>query len=216
MIMVSNNIKIGVMTNHLPLRQVPATVSEDLIIRKLKIFNSSLQRDFGIRMPKIAVLALNPHAGDSGVNGEEDDKIVSPAIKKAYEKENILAFGPFPADGFFGSGNFKNYDGVLSLYHDQGLIAFKLLSFESGVNFTAGLNYIRTSPAHGVAYHLAGTNTASCDSFRHALYLAIDIYKNRKLFEEISANPMQVFDKTNFKETDISKDLQKDEVRDFL
>ena len=187
MIMACDRIKIGIMTNHLALRDIPNIITEDLIIRKLRTMNLSLKRDFGIRMPKIAVMALNPHAGDHGVNGDEDEKIIAPAINKAFN-EGILAFGPFPADGFFGSSDFSNYDGVLALYHDQGLIPFKLMSFAEGVNFTAGLPYVRTSPAHGTAYHIAGKNQANAQSFRNSVFLSIDIIKNRRDYDELTTD----------------------------
>ncbi|MDR0972339.1 MAG: 4-hydroxythreonine-4-phosphate dehydrogenase PdxA [Bacteroidales bacterium] len=210
MIMSSDRVKVGIMTNHLALKDVSSTITEDLVLNKLKVFNQSLRRDFGISMPKIAVLALNPHAGDHGINGDEDEKIILPAIKKAFD-DNILAFGPFPADGFFGTGDFKNYDGVLALYHDQGLIPFKLISFESGVNFTAGLEYVRTSPAHGTAYHIAGKNIASCESFRNAVFLAMDIVNNRKQYDILTKNPLKVTRKDNLVDEDITKELQKED-----
>ncbi len=210
MIMSCDKIKIGVMTNHLALREVPDSITEDLILRKLRVFDQSLKRDFAIRMPKIAVLALNPHAGDHGVNGEEDEKIIMPAIKKAFD-ENILAFGPFPSDGFFGMGEFNNYDGVLALYHDQGLIPFKLMSFANGVNFTAGLPYVRTSPSHGTAYHIAGKNIASCESFRNAIFLAMDICKNRIEYDELTSDTLKISRKDNIIDEDITKELQKED-----
>lgn len=210
MIMACDRIKIGVMTNHLALKDVPAIISEDLILRKLKTMDYSLKRDFGIRMPKIAVMALNPHAGDHGVNGEEDERIIAPAINKAFNN-GILAFGPFPADGFFGSSDFSNYDGVLALYHDQGLIPFKLMSFAEGVNFTAGLPYVRTSPAHGTAYHIAGKNEANPQSLRNAVYLAIDIIKNRREYDELTSDTLKISKKDNFIDEDITKELQKED-----
>lgn len=210
MIMACDKIKIGILTNHLALKDVPSVVTEDLVLRKLRIFDQSLKRDFAIRMPKIAVLALNPHAGDHGVNGDEDEQIIMPAIKKAFN-ENILAFGPFPSDGFFGMGEFANYDGVLALYHDQGLIPFKLMSFYSGVNFTAGLPFVRTSPAHGTAYHIAGKNLANPDSFRNAVYMAMDICKNRMEYDELTSNVLQISKKDHIVDEDITNELQKDD-----
>ncbi len=210
MIMACDKIKIGILTNHLALKDVPSVVTEDLVLRKLRIFDQSLKRDFAIRMPKIAVLALNPHAGDHGVNGDEDEQIIMPAIKKAFN-ENILAFGPFPSDGFFGMGEFKNYDGVLALYHDQGLIPFKLMSFYSGVNFTAGLPFVRTSPAHGTAYHIAGKNLANPDSFRNAVFMAMDICKNRMEYDELTTDVLKISKKDNFVDEDITNELQKDD-----
>jgi 4-hydroxy-L-threonine phosphate dehydrogenase PdxA len=152
---------------------------------------SSLQNDFGIRKPRIAILGLNPHAGDNGVIGDEEKNIIIPAIEKLKE-QGILAFGPFGADGFFGSGVFTKYDAALSMYHDQGLIPFKTMAFENGVNYTAGLSIVRTSPDHGTAYDLAGKNTASESSFRYAVYAAIDILAQRKMQAEISVNPLKI------------------------
>ena len=202
MLMVAGNsdflnggLKVAVVTGHIPLANVSASISTEKIVRKIRALNKTLLEDFSIRKPKIAVLGLNPHAGDNGTIGKEDMEMVIPAINKAVE-EKIVAYGPYPADGFFGSGNYKNFDAVLAMYHDQGLVPFKALSFTAGINFTAGLPVIRTSPDHGTAYDLAGKNQASEESFRNALYLACDIYKNRKLHKSISANPLQV---TNIK-----------------
>jgi 4-hydroxy-L-threonine phosphate dehydrogenase PdxA len=161
----------------------------DTILNKLRILNKSLLTDFAIRRARIAVLGLNPHAGDEGLIGDEEIKEIIPAINAARD-EGILAFGPFPADGFFGAGTFARYDAVLAMYHDQGLIPFKALTTEGGVNFTAGLPIVRTSPAHGTAYDITGKNEASPDSFRKAIYLACDIFRNRMQYKEISANPL--------------------------
>lgn len=210
MIMTCRNIHIGIMTNHLALKDVPRVVTKDLILRKLQVMDYSLKRDFGIRMPKIAVLALNPHAGDRGLIGTEDDEIVAPAIKEAYDK-GILAFGPYPSDGFFGNGSMNDFDGVMALYHDQGLIPFKLMSFTEGVNFTAGLPYVRTSPAHGTAYEIAGKNQASAQSYRNAVYLAVDIIRNRKEYDELTRNTLQKAHRDNTVDEDITKELQKDD-----
>jgi 4-hydroxythreonine-4-phosphate dehydrogenase len=190
MLMVSNNIRIGVITGHVPLKDVSALITEKLIVSKAKILSESLTKDFGIRRPRIAVLGLNPHAGDSGVLGTEEQNIIIPAINKAKE-EGIFVFGPYAADGFFGSSSFTHFDAVLAMYHDQGLIPFKSLTFDTGVNYTAGLPIVRTSPAHGTAYDLAGKNQASPDSFREALYLALDIYRNRKMHSGLTANPLK-------------------------
>jgi 4-hydroxythreonine-4-phosphate dehydrogenase len=190
MLMVSETMRIGVITGHVALKEVSSLITEELILQKLRIMNNSLVRDFGIRRPKIAVLGLNPHSGDKGVLGIEEETTIIPAIQKAFH-DGVMAFGPFPADGFFGSGNFRQFDGILAMYHDQGLIPFKSLAFQSGVNFTAGLPIVRTSPAHGTAYEIAGKNIASADSFRDALYLAIEIVRNRKLYDEIAANPLK-------------------------
>ena len=190
MLMVSDLLRIGVVAGHVPISKVPSYITLDIILRKLRILSNSLTRDFGIRTPRIAVLGLNPHAGDNGVLGDEEIKIITPAIETA-RKENIMALGPYPADGFFGSDNFKHFDAVLAMYHDQGLAPFKAIVFENGVNYTAGLEIIRTSPAHGTAYELAGKDEANPNSFRQALYLAIDIYKNRKKQKELTKNPLQ-------------------------
>ncbi len=189
MLMVNEFLKVGVVTGHVPIKNVSSMITLELIVEKLKILTHSLLVDFGIRNPRIAVLGLNPHAGDDGLLGSEEQKVVTPAIKQAKEL-GIAAFGPYAADGFFGAGRFSRFDAVLAMYHDQGLAPFKSLSMESGVNFTAGLPVVRTSPAHGTAYELAGKNEASPDSFRNALYLAIDVARNRKLFKEISADPL--------------------------
>jgi 4-hydroxythreonine-4-phosphate dehydrogenase len=161
-----------------------------MILRKIQVMNHSLMRDFGIVRPRIAILALNPHAGDNGLLGDEEKTVIQPAIDKAYD-QNILAFGPYPADGFFGSSNFKNFDGILAMYHDQGMMPFKLMSFDEGVNFTAGLPIIRTSPAHGTAYDLAGKNEASPEAFRNALYMAGDIFMHRLEYDELHANQLR-------------------------
>lgn len=189
MLMVSDIMKIGVLAGHVPIADVPSKITKEAIIEKLKALNSSLIRDFNIRKPRLAVFGLNPHAGDNGLLGREEIEIIQPAIEQA-KQEGILAFGPFAADGFFGSDNLTRFDGILAMYHDQGLTPFKALSFENGVNFTAGLPVIRTSPGHGTAFDLAGKNLANPDSFRQALYLAIDIYKNRKMDDELRAKPL--------------------------
>ncbi|MBQ1191325.1 MAG: 4-hydroxythreonine-4-phosphate dehydrogenase PdxA [Bacteroidales bacterium] len=210
MIMTCHDLHIGIMTNHLSLSQVPKVLDRELILRKLQVMDSSLKRDFGIRMPKIAVLALNPHAGDRGLIGTEDDSIVAPAIREAFDN-GILAFGPYPADGFFGNGTFREFDGVMALYHDQGLIPFKLMSFTEGVNFTAGLPYVRTSPSHGTAYEIAGKNIASAQSFRNAVFLAMDIIRNRREFDALSANTLRAARRDNIVDEDITTELQKDD-----
>lgn len=210
MIMTCHDLHIGIMTNHLSLSQVPKVLNRELILRKLQVMDSSLKRDFGIRMPKIAVLALNPHAGDRGLIGTEDDSIVAPAIREAFDN-GILAFGPYPADGFFGNGTFREFDGVMALYHDQGLIPFKLMSFTEGVNFTAGLPHVRTSPSHGTAYEIAGKNIASAQSFRNAVFLAMDIIRNRREFDALSANTLRAARRDNIVDEDITTELQKDD-----
>tara|TARA_B110000027_G_scaffold12799_1_gene11981 strand:+ start:1697 stop:2695 length:999 start_codon:yes stop_codon:yes gene_type:complete len=179
MLMVHQNLKIGVVTNHLSIAQVAEAISEELILTKIAILEKSLKNDFNIKNPKIALLGLNPHAGDGGIIGIEEITIIKPAIKIANEK-NFRVFGPYPADGFFASEKHKEFDAVLGMYHDQGLIPFKMLSKNQGVNFTAGLPIIRTSPDHGTASDIAGKNKASFKSFMNALYLSKDIYNNRK------------------------------------
>jgi len=189
MLMVSQSLRIGTVTGHISLREVPSAISKELITKKLLLFNSSLQYDFAIKKPKIAILGLNPHAGEGGLLGTEEETIIKPAIKEAFDK-GITVFGPYPADGFFGSGHFRFFDGILAMYHDQGLIPFKALSFDGGVNFTAGLPIVRTSPAHGTAYDIAGRDAASANSMREAIYNEIDIFKNRLMHEELTQNPL--------------------------
>lgn len=190
MLMVNEVMRVGVVTGHVPISRVASLITEELIISKLIVMNNSLIEDFGIRKPRIAVLGLNPHAGDNGIIGDEEEKIITPAMEKAKDL-NIMAFGPFPADGFFGSSSFTKFDGILAMYHDQGLAPFKALSYEGGVNFTAGLPFVRTSPAHGTAYEIAGKGEASLDSFRKAVYLAVDIFNNRKMYKELNKNPLK-------------------------
>ena len=190
MMMVCDRIRIGIVTNHLALKDVPNTISHNLLFDKIMLMNESLKRDFGIPMPKIAVLAIDPHAGDNGVIGTQDNTVVKPVIEEVQHK-GVLAYGPYPSDGFFGSNEFNKFDGVLALYHDQGLIPFKLMSFTEGVNFTAGLPYVRTSPAHGTGYDIAGKDKASEQSFRSAVYLACNILRNRKEYDEMTANPLK-------------------------
>jgi 4-hydroxythreonine-4-phosphate dehydrogenase len=190
MFMIGESLKIGVATGHVPLKDVPGMITKELLIRKLKLMNKSLVMDFGIRKPRLAVLGLNPHAGDNSLIGIEESEIIIPAIQQVFQ-EGVLAFGPYPADGFFGAGSFSKFDGILAMYHDQGLAPFKALSFDTGVNFTAGLSFIRTSPGHGTAFEIAGKGEASESSFRQAVYLACDIFKNRQLYSEISQNPLK-------------------------
>ncbi len=191
MILVNEDLRVGVVTGHIPLKEVANILTEELIISKLEAFQKSLIQDFNIPSPKLAVLGLNPHAGDNGVIGDEEREIIIPALKKAGEK-GILCFGPFPADGFFGSGHYKQYDGILGMYHDQGLVPFKSLSFNAGVNYTAGLPIVRTSPDHGTAYGIAGKGLAHEGSFREAIFVACDVYSNRKHYKEMSSNPLTV------------------------
>ncbi len=191
MLLINDVMRVAVVTGHIPISKVPQAITAELIKEKLLVFNTCLKKDFNIIRPRIAVLGLNPHAGDKGVIGNEESEIIVPALKMA-EKEGVLCFGPYPADGFFGSGHFSKFDGILAMYHDQGLVPFKALSMENGVNYTAGLSIIRTSPAHGTAYDLAGKNKASEESFRQAIYMAYDVYHTRKLNAEISANPLKI------------------------
>lgn len=190
MMMVSNELRVALATSHVPLKEVSTVLTKEKILNKIKALDSSLKKDFGIQRPRIAVFGLNPHAGENGKMGSEEKDYIVPAIQAA-NGENILAFGPFPADSFFGSPGRNNFDGVLAMYHDQGLTAFKALAFDDGVNFTAGLPVVRTSPDHGTAFDIAGQNKASGQSMRSAIYLAIDIYKTRQFLKEIAANPLQ-------------------------
>ncbi len=190
MMMCSELLKVGLTTTHLPLHEVSERINKELIINKLKLLRQSLKQDFGIVEPRIAVLALNPHSGDGGLLGEEETDIIKPAIVES----GVLAFGPFAADGFFAAASYKKYDAILAMYHDQGLIPFKALTPE-GVNFTAGLPVVRTSPDHGVAYDIAGKNMADPTSMREAIYLAIDIFRNRARWTEMTRNPLQHFER---------------------
>ncbi len=190
MLMVDEQLKVAVVTGHIPVNQIAQKVTKENILEKLDLLNTSLKRDFTIVRPRIAVLGINPHAGDNGVIGNEENEIVIPAIKEAGEK-GILAFGPYAADGFFGSQSYQKFDGILAMYHDQGLTPFKTLARGGGVNYTAGLPYIRTSPAHGTAYEIAGKDKAEEKSFRDALFLAADIFLQRKMNDEIAANPLK-------------------------
>ncbi|HBS87574.1 MAG: 4-hydroxythreonine-4-phosphate dehydrogenase PdxA [Bacteroidetes bacterium GWF2_38_335] len=196
MLMVCDSLKVGIVTGHIPVSKISSEITVEKILTKLEIFNKSLKNDFAIRKPRIAVLGLNPHSGDEGVIGNEEIDVIIPAIEKAKSKD-ILAFGPFAADGFFGSSNFAKFDGILAMYHDQGLAPFKALVFDRGVNFTAGLPVVRTSPAHGTAYELAGKNEAGEESFRNAMYLAMDIFTNRKNHAELNKNPLPKHDTSN-------------------
>ena len=189
MFLVSDGLRVAVVTGHIPVSQVAQALSTEKIIKKIQVLHKSLIEDFSVRKPKIAVLGLNPHAGDNGVIGDEEKRIIIPAIEKAKE-EGMLVYGPYSADGFFGSGAYKSFDAVLAMYHDQGLIPFKTITFNSGVNFTAGLPIVRTSPDHGTAYDIAGKNIASEESFRRAIYTAIDIFKTRSQYAEITTNPL--------------------------
>lgn len=192
MFMISETLKVGLVTMHIPLKEVATQITTEKVLEHIRLINRSLVRDFSIRAPKIAVLGLNPHSGDEGLLGSEEQEIIIPAINSA-KYENILAFGPYAADGFFGSGAFTKFDAVLAMYHDQGLAPFKAIAFADGVNFTAGLSAVRTSPAHGVGYDIAGQGVADEAPFRSAIYAAVDIFRNRDVFDEISANPLQSY-----------------------
>ena len=189
MILFNENIRVALVTTHLPIAKVPEAITTENIVEKLALFNKSLTTDFAVVKPRIAVLALNPHAGEEGLLGKEEKEIIAPAIEKARQMK-IHAFGPYAADGFFGNGLYTKFDGVLAMYHDQGLAPFKTLAMDSGVNFTAGLPFVRTSPDHGTGYDIAGKNRASEESMRAALYAAIDIYRSRQAFNEMTASPL--------------------------
>jgi 4-hydroxythreonine-4-phosphate dehydrogenase len=191
MFLVSDTLKVGVVTGHIPVAKVSESITTEKILAKLKLMENSLRNDFWIRKPKIAVLGLNPHASDNGLIGDEEQKAIIPAIEEA-RNNDILAFGPYPADGFFANGTYLQFDAVLAMYHDQGLIPFKQIAFESGVNFTAGLNFVRTSPDHGTAYDIAGKNLASEISFREAIFTAIHIVKHRRETLELNENPLVI------------------------
>lgn len=191
MIMVSDQLKVGIVTSHIPLKEVPGALTVEKILKKLRAMKHSLERDFGISSPKIAVLGLNPHCGDGGLLGDEEQSVILPAINAANE-EDILAFGPYSADGFFGLGNYSKFDATLAMYHDQGLAPFKAIAFESGVNYTAGLPAVRTSPDHGTAYEKAGKDMADPRSMISAIYTAMDIYRNREAYDALQAGKMQV------------------------
>lgn len=190
MLLISHDLRVGLVTEHLPLRDVAAAVTTDRIVAKGKIMAKSLLEDFGIRKPRIAVLGLNPHAGDGGELGTEERDIIAPAVTQL-QNAGVLAFGPYPADGFFGSGTWQKFDGVLAMYHDQGLAPFKAVAFSSGVNFSAGLPYVRTSPDHGTAFDIAGQNLASESSLREAIFAAVDIFRQRSNWKEITSNVLK-------------------------
>jgi 4-hydroxythreonine-4-phosphate dehydrogenase len=190
MLMVHDDLRVGLLTDHVPVNEVAQQLTEKLISEKLETIINTLKQDFEIEKPKVAVLGLNPHSGDNGVIGNEEEKIIKPTLKKLFEAGNMV-FGPFPADGFFGSGQYEKYDAVLAMYHDQGLIPFKTLSFGNGVNYTAGLDKIRTSPDHGTAYEIAGKGMANNESFKEAVYLAIDIFHRRNDYQELIKNQLK-------------------------
>ncbi|MDR1381073.1 MAG: 4-hydroxythreonine-4-phosphate dehydrogenase PdxA [Tannerella sp.] len=209
MILLNEQIRVALVTGHIPLSEVKAKLTAGSIAEKLTVFDRSLREDFGIMRPRIAVLSLNPHAGDKGFIGDEESTVILPAIKEA-DRNGISVFGPYAADGFFGAQTYRLFDGILAMYHDQGLAPFKALAMDDGVNFTAGLPVVRTSPAHGTAYDIAGRNEASESSCRHALYTLIDVYRNRKNYQAATANPLhkQYVDRSGDKE---KLDLTKEE-----
>jgi len=190
MFMVSDRMKIGVVTGHIPLREVPGAITSEKILRKLRLMSDSLKRDFGVVEPKIAVLGLNPHCGDGGLLGDEEERIILPAVKEA-NAEGILAFGPYSPDGYFGLGHYARFDATLAMYHDQGLSPFKVVAFDDGVNFTAGLPVVRTSPDHGTAYEMAGRDEADPHSMMSAIYTAIDIFRKRIAFDAVNEGKIQ-------------------------
>ena len=209
MILLKDDFRVALVTGHIPVKDIAATITKELVMEKMEIFHRSLKQDFGIGCPRIAVFSLNPHAGDNGVIGTEEAEVIIPAMKEMIAK-GVQCFGPYPADGFMGSGNFCHFDGILAMYHDQGLAPFKALAMDEGVNFTAGLPIVRTSPAHGTAYDIAGQGIASESSFRQAIYLALDVYRNRMMEAEIHARPLrkQYYEKRD--DSDILKLDQQD------
>lgn len=190
MFMVTESLRIGLLTDHLAVKDVPKTITAKLVRNKVKVMENTLKMDFGIRKPKIALLGINPHSGDNGVIGKEDDEVLKPVIREL-SNEGHLVYGPYAADSFFGSDGFKNFDAILAAYHDQGLIPFKTLSFGKGVNFTAGLSKVRTSPDHGTAYEIAGKGEADPGSFKEAVFMGISIFRKRKEFEKLVENPLR-------------------------
>ena len=212
MILMKDDFRVALVTGHIPVKEIAGSITKELIQEKLKIFNRSLKQDFAISAPRIAVLSLNPHAGDGGLLGTEEQEIIIPAINEMAAK-GMLCYGPYPADGFMGSDNFTHFDGILAMYHDQGLAPFKALAMDEGVNYTAGLPVIRTSPAHGTAYDIAGKGIASEDSFRQAIYVAIDVSRNRQREKEAHANPLR---KQYYEKRDDSDKLKLDSVEEDL
>ena len=210
MILMKGDLRVALVTGHVPLSQVPGMLTKQLIQEKLQIFHRSLRQDFGIDCPRIAILSLNPHGGENGLLGPEEEAVIIPAMQEMIAK-GLQCFGPFPADGFMGSGNYGHFDGILAMYHDQGLAPFKALAMDEGVNFTAGLPIVRTSPAHGTAYDIAGKGIASEDSFRQAVYVAIDVFRNRSIEKAISARPLR---KQYYEKRDDSDKLKLDTVEE--
>jgi 4-hydroxythreonine-4-phosphate dehydrogenase len=190
MLMVQDKLRVGLLTDHIPVNEVAKSISPAQLEKKIQTIKETLIRDFRISKPKIAVLGLNPHSGDNGVIGKEEEEIVKPTLKKLFE-EGTMVFGPYSSDSFFGSNQYQNFDAVLAMYHDQGLIPFKTLSFGKGVNYTAGLEKIRTSPDHGTAFEIAGKGIANHESFKEAVYLALDVFSNRNEYKELTENPLK-------------------------
>ena len=210
MILLKGDFRVALVTGHVPVRDIPGMLTKELIMEKMEIFHQSLKKDFGIDNPRIAVFSLNPHAGDHGLLGTEEEEIIIPAMKEMIAK-GVQCFGSYPADGFMGSGNYTHFDGILAMYHDQGLAPFKALAMDEGVNFTAGLPIVRTSPAHGTAYDIAGKGVASEDSFRQAVYVAMDVFRNRAWEKEISARPLR---KQYYEKRDDSDKLKLDSIEE--
>lgn len=190
MILMHDSLRVALVTTHLPIAKVASALSKELIKEKIVTLDKSLKRDLNVENPRIAVLGLNPHCGDNGLIGDEEERMIKPAVDECFA-EGVKCVGPYPADGFFGSGMYKQFDAILAMYHDQGLAPFKALAHGDGVNFTAGLSIVRTSPAHGTGYDVVGRNEASEDSFRHAVFAAIDIYRNRKSYDEARSHPLE-------------------------
>ena len=190
MLMITDTLRVGLLTDHVPLKDITQVITPELIEKKIAIIKKTLQQDFRIAKPKIAVLGINPHSGDSGLIGEEDETILKPTLKKIREKGDLV-YGPYAADSFFGTKSYQNFDAIIASYHDQGLIPFKTLSFGHGVNYTAGLNKVRTSPDHGTAFEIAGKNCASINSFKEAVFKAIEIYNTRAEFTKLTSNPLK-------------------------
>ena len=190
MILCTSNLRIALATAHMPISQVPAALSIEGIREKLSMLNASLKRDFEISCPRIAVLALNPHCGENGMLGNEERDIIVPAIQQSFEEDGVQCFGPYAADGFFGARHYRRFDGVLAMYHDEGLAPFKTIAMDEGVNFTAGLPIVRTSPDHGTGYDIAGQGIANESSMRHAIYMAIDVCRHRQRYDAAHKNPL--------------------------
>ena len=210
MILLKGDFRVALVTGHVPVRDIAGELTKELIMEKMEIFHRSLKKDFGIDNPRIAVFSLNPHAGDNGLLGTEEQEVIIPAMKEMIAR-GVQCFGPYPADGFMGSGNYTHFDGILAMYHDQGLAPFKALAMDEGVNFTAGLPIVRTSPAHGTAYDIAGKGIASEDSFRQAVYVAMDVFRNRAWEKEISARPLR---KQYYEKRDDSDKMKLDSIEE--